>query len=230
MKKLLSLPVFLIAALIIALLAPAPAQAGTRPTFRFKQESAAPDSQETARKAPVFEPAGFLGLGILSLKDAAAKKIQTGASGLMFDLNGGFSLFRILCFGAGVEAVFLKDENPFSMSTTGGERSSSVWPLVYYAQAGLQAPFPVRAKGGYFPVRLACFYGAMGVSVKRSITDCIDCGEQKLSLKGGSFIRPEVRVQFESGLEIALSYFAYCDCSDLKSAVLISAGFSKMRD
>jgi len=178
---------------------------------------------KTAKKPPVeFIFTG--GLGVTTLKSAAANRIQTGSGGFSFDLGGGVRFFNIFDIGVGAGICWLKDNNPFTNSTTGGERSSSVWPLLYYAQGGLQVPLPIRAGSGAFPVWIAFHAGTMGVSAKRSISNCTNCDEEKLSLRGGTFYTPEIRLQLESGIYIGLGYTIFCACADLKSRIMLTMG------
>jgi hypothetical protein len=184
-------------------------------------------AQEPGKRAAKNPPVEFIftgGLGVTTLKSAAADHIQTGSGGLSFDLGGGLRFFNIFDFSVGAGACWLKDNNPFTNSTTGGERSSSVWPLVYYAGAGLQLPIPIRAGSGDFPVWVAFHAGTMGISAKRSISNCIDCDEEKLSLRGGTFYTPEIRLRLENGIYIGVGYTVFCACADLKSRIMLTMG------
>jgi hypothetical protein len=180
------------------------------------------ESEGAAEKKQLVRIIGTGGLGVATLKASAADKIRTGSGGLFLELGGGLQFFNSFDIGIGVAAQFLKDNDKFTNSTTGGDLSSSVWPLLYYAQAGLQAPIPFRNKNRDFPVWLAFHIGTLGVSVDRSIGNCVGCDREKLSLKGGTFYRPEVRLQVKPGLHIGLGYTIFCDCADYKSMIAVT--------
>lgn len=184
-------------------------------------------AQEPAKERIFAPPAEFIfigGLGVTSLKTTAADRIRTSRGGFSFDLGGGVRFFNIFDFGVGASLCWLADHDEFTNSTTGGERSSSVWPLLYYAQAGIQLPVPIRAKTGLFPVWVAFHAGTMGVSVDRSISTCTNCDVEKLSLKGGWFYTPEVRLNLGNGMYVGLGYTVFCSCSELKSRVMVTMG------
>jgi hypothetical protein len=163
------------------------------------------------------------GLGAGTVKAAAADRMRTGKGGFLFDLGVGAQFFNIVDIGIGAGMLWLADHDEFTNSTTGGERSSSVWPLFYYAQTGLQVPVPIRNRGGDFPVWLAFHVGSMGVSVNRSISSCTNCDVEKLSMKGAKFYyRPEVRLQIARGVHMGLAYTFFCDCSDFKNMITLT--------
>ena len=183
-----------------------------------------PGAREGAGLSPPVEFIFLGGLGVTNLTPDAAKRIRTSQGGFSFDLGGGVRFFKIFDIGVGAAMCWLADRDEFTNSTTGGERSSSVWPLLYYAQAGVQVPVPVRAKNGNFPVWLAFHAGTMGVSVDRSISSCTNCDVEKLSLKGGWFYTPEIRLELESGIYIGVGYTVFCSCAELKSRFMVTMG------
>jgi len=201
--------------------ATSPAAAGTVLRLALGAPSADRAAAEPADKSAV-QPFVSLGLGVTSIKSSAAARIQTGGSGFTFGLGAGLTFFNVFDLGVGADLIWLRDDNPFTNSTTGGDRSSSVWPLTYYAQAGLCVPVPIRNESGHFPVWVACYGGVFGVSVERSIAECIDCDVEKLSLAGGHYLRPEIRLRLEERVFLCLGYTIYCACSDFKNAVTLS--------
>ena len=166
----------------------------------------------------------FMGaLGAGTVKASAADRLRTGNGGLLFDLGVGAQFFNIVDIGVGAGLLWLADHDQFTNSTTGGERSSSVWPIFYYAQTGLQVPVPIRNRAGSFPVWLAFHVGSMGVSADRSIAYCSDCDVEKLSMKGAKYYyRPEIRLQIAPGVHMGLAYTIFCNCSDFKNMIALT--------
>lgn len=163
------------------------------------------------------------GLGAGSIKASAADRMRTGGGGFLFDLGVGAQFFNVLDIGVGVGMLWLADHDEFTNSTTGGERSSSVWPIFYYAQTGLQLPVPIRNQNREFPVWLAFHAGSMGVSADRSISYCTGCDVEKLSMKGARFYyRPEIRLQIAHGVHMGLAYTLFCNCTDFKNMITVT--------
>jgi hypothetical protein len=163
------------------------------------------------------------GIGAGSVKASAADRMRTGEGGFLFDLGVAAQFFRVLDIGIGGGMLWLADHDEFTNSTTGGERSSSVWPIFYYAQTGLQLPVPIRSRNRDFPVWLAFHVGSMGVSADRSIAYCTGCDVEKLSMKGARFYyRPEIRLQINNGMFIGLGYTIFCNCSDFKNMITLT--------
>lgn len=182
------------------------------------QETGQPEER---KNRPVeFIILGNLGYG--TIKASAADRMRTSSGGIMFDLGGGLRFFNIFDIGVGGGMVWLADRDKFTNSTTGGERSSSVWPLYYYAQAGIQLPVPIGKKDGAFPVWIALHAGSVGVSVDRSVSYCIGCDVEELSMKGGTFLRPEIRLQANKGIYVGLGFALFSGSSDFKNMITLT--------
>jgi hypothetical protein len=191
-----------------------------------------PDGQEDQTyQEEKISPVKFFGLfdlGVASLKDASANKLRTSSSGFAFGFGGGIVIFKFFDVGVGFGLVFLKDKDPFTNLTTGGEKTSSVAPLYYYAQAGIQVPIPFKNKRGLFPLWIGAHEGVMGVSAKREIANCIDCDKEKMSFIGRTYFKPEIKIQVAREIFIGAAYSIFCRCSDFKKMItlFLSANFS----
>ncbi len=190
--------------------------------------------QDPACQEEEIKPYKFIvmmDLGVASLKKASADRLRTSVSGFTFGLGGGVVFFKFFDIGAGFGLVFLKDKDPFSNWTTGGTKTSSVTPLYYYAQAGVQVPIPIKNKSGLFPFWISAHEGVMGVSATREIANCIDCDKEKLSFTGRTYFKPEIRFQIARGVFVGTAYTIFCNCSDFKNMVtfFFSGNFARAR-
>jgi hypothetical protein len=203
------------------------------PTFSL---AGGPESRPNGQEDQTYQeekisPVKFFGLfdlGVTSLKDASANKLRTSSSGFTFGLGGGIVFFKFFDVGVGFGLVFLKDKDPFTNLTTGGEKASSVAPLYYYAQAGVQVPIPFKNKRGLFPLWIGAHEGVMGVSATREIANCIDCDKEKLSFIGRTYFKPEIKIQIARNVFIGAAYSIFCRCSDFKNVItlFLNANFS----
>lgn len=132
--------------------------------------------------------------------------------------------------GVGFGLVFLKDKDPFANLTTGGEKTSSVAPLYYYAQVGVQVPIPFKNKRGLFPLWIGAHEGVMGISATREIANCIDCDKVKMSFIGRTYFKPEIKIQVAREIFIGAAYSIFCRCSDFKNVITLffSGNFSEV--
>jgi hypothetical protein len=181
-------------------------------------------------KISPLKPFALMDLGVASLKDASADKLRTSSSGFTFGLGGGIVFFKFFDIGVGFGIAFLKDKDPFTNLTTGGEKTSSVAPVFYYAQAGVQVPIPFKNKRGLFPLWIGAHEGVMGVSATREIANCIDCDKKKLSFVGRTYFKPEIKIQVAREIFIGAAYSIFCRCSDFKNVItlFISGNFSEV--
>jgi len=175
-------------------------------------------------KISPLKPFVLMDLGIASLKDASASSLRTSSSGFTFGLGGGIVIFKFFDIGVGFGIVFLKDKDPFTNLTTGGEKTSSVSPLFYYAQAGVQVPIPFKNKRGLFPLWIGAHEGVMGVSATREIGNCVDCDKEKLSFIGRAYFQPEIKIQVARDVFIGAAYSIFCRCSDFKNKITLFFG------
>jgi hypothetical protein len=175
-------------------------------------------------KISPLKPFVLMDLGVASLKDAGADKLRTSSSGFTFGLGGGIVFFKFFDIGVGFGIVFLKDKDPFTNLTTGGEKTSSVAPIFYYAQAGVQVPIPFKNKSGLFPLWIGAYEGVMGVSATREIADCIDCDKEKLRFIGRTYFQPEIKIQVAREIFIGVAYTIFCRCSDFKNKITLFFG------
>ncbi len=181
-------------------------------------------------KISPLKPFVLMDLGIASLKDASAGRLKTSSSGFTFSLGGGIVFFKFFDIGVGFGMIFLKDKDPFTNLTTGGEKTSSVSPLFYYAQAGVQVPIPFKNKSGLFPLWIGAHEGVMGVSATREIASCLDCDKEKLSFIGRTYFKPEIKIQVAREIFIGAAYSIFCRCSDFKNVITLffSGNFSEV--
>jgi hypothetical protein len=200
----------------------------SRPENRPAGQENQPYQEEKIRP---LKPFVLIDLGIASLKEASAGSLRTSSSGFTFGLGGGIVFFKFFDVGVGFGIVFLKDKDPFTNLTTGGEKTSSVAPVFYYGQAGVQVPIPFKNKSGLFPLWIGAHEGVMGVSATREIADCIDCDKEKLSFKGRTYFQPEIKIQVAREVFIGAAYTIFCRCSDFKNKIILflSGNFSRAR-
>ncbi|MCX6577129.1 MAG: hypothetical protein NTV82_12150 [Candidatus Aminicenantes bacterium] len=175
-------------------------------------------------KISPLKPFVLMDLGIASLKDASASSLRTSSSGFTFGLGGGIVIFKFFDIGVGFGIVFLKDKDPFTNLTTGGEKSSSVAPVFYYLQAGVQVPIPFKNKRGLFPLWIGAHEGVMGVSATREIGNCVDCDKEKLSFIGRTYFQPEIKIQVARDVFVGAAYSIFCRCSDFKNKITLFFG------
>jgi hypothetical protein len=196
-------------------------------SFSLVKEKKGQPAEEAAPGAPHKNSSpvrffGFADLGAASLKPEAAERIQVGETGVMFTMGAGLRFFSVFDAGAGIGMVFFKDHNPFTNFTTGGERKSTVTPLLYFAQVGLQVPIPVKNAKGFYPVWLATHVGAMGVSADRSIPMCSNCDVEDIKMKSGSFVKPEFKIMLAPNVSFGVAYWLYCDKCDFKDMITLT--------
>jgi len=180
-------------------------------------------------KISPLKPFVLMDLGIASLKDASASSLRTSSSGFTIGLGGGIVLFKFFDIGVGFGMVFFKDKDPLAHLTTGGAKSSSVSPLFYYAQAGVQVPIPFKNKRGLFPLWIGAHEGVIGFSGTREIGDCL-CDLEKLSFIGRTYFQPEIKIQVAREIFIGVAYTVFCRCSDFKNKITLffSGNFSRI--
>jgi hypothetical protein len=220
-----------VAVLASAILIPAEAVEGqssdSSPGFTLvRQTRGEPQEGQTRktaeRQARPIQVIGYLDLGVATMKSDTASRLQTSRSGFAFSLGGGLSFFKFFDVGVGFGLVFLKDKNPFTNLTTGGERKSTVTPLIYFAQVGLQVPIPIKNASGLFPVWIGVHAGPMGVSASRDIPTCSNCDVEKLSFKGGSFLKPEIKLQIARHVFFGLAYTLFCPKCEFENMITLS--------
>lgn len=166
-----------------------------------------------------------LGLDLLtgSIESATASQQGTGSRAWGFLVNGGVTAFRILDLSADVGVVDVSDKDAFSENTTAGVKTSSVSAFLGTVAVGLRTP-PLDLGDEDTPATLSAGVnlGHTWLSAERSIVNCVDCTEEDLEIRAGSFWEPGLHVT-PGGRRWGISarYRIYGGASDLKDSVMI---------
>ena len=134
-----------------------------------------------------------------SVKPGAAQEVGVGTQGFGIQVNGSVTAFRYLAVSLDLGILGLKDERPFEENTTDGEKRSSIDGGMYSLAAGLRTPS--LALGGPTGPRLSAGVngGVTGLDMDRTITECVDCTNENLSLRAGTFVEPALHLTFGRG-------------------------------
>ena len=155
-----------------------------------------------------------------SVKSEAAEEVGVGTQGFGIQVNGSVTAFRFLAISLDLGVLGLKDERPFRENTTGGEKSSSIDGGMYSLAAGLRTPSLVL--GGLTGPQLSAGVnaGVTGLDIDRTIAECVDCTNENLKLRAGTFLEPALHLTFgRGGLSARLR--VYNSDSDFGEAVMI---------
>jgi hypothetical protein len=182
-------------------------------------------AQQTAAPQPAVQPATRwyqprMGLEFLvgSMDETTADDQGTGTSarGLQFAL--GVTALRVVDVSVDLGIMGLPDEASFSQETTQGEQESTVAAGIATVAAGLRTP--ALRLGGPISVSGGVNVGHTFLSAERSITNCLDCHAEDVSIGAGSFWEPGVLV-FHNRTGLSARYRMYGDGSDVRNVVLI---------
>lgn len=149
------------------------------------------------------------GLGAAILKDRAADRLGTARGGPALELGIGVEFLDFFDFGIGAAAQYLKGRETAASPASGEDPPGSLWPLLFFVQAGVQAPVPLWKRGGEFPVRLVFHAGRFGIQADRPMA-------------GKWYYRPEIRLRIAPGMSAGIGYTFYCDCSDYRSTFALT--------
>lgn len=186
---------------------PAPPPHPAPTALPSRSPASASDPAPVARQAltaGIFvpnHPAGFLlsmGSGIAWLNKQSAAAHRIGDSGATFNSSLGFTIWDVFMVSGALSVAFPPDHASFKQQVVpevgGGDprtEESSLTVLSYSIAAGLRSPFLAlgSTSNGWVATALFAEYGTAGVSGTRSISNCVDCREDELSMSGGPFWR-----------------------------------------
>lgn len=163
-------------------------------------------------------------IGQYSIDSKTAKEEGIEESGLAL----GADLYTVLAdhlrVGGGFFSLFMGDNEQYDMMVEDQngnvfEAESSAAVGAFYGEIGLTAqPLP--------KLRTDLTYGyGLGVS-NRQISNCMDCGAEKLDVSVGSFIKPRISYIFRqnqgSHIAAGLEYTHFLADSDMESGLMLS--------
>jgi hypothetical protein len=120
---------------------------------------------------------------------AGAQLVGARSWGMQFD--GGLLVKRHLYLGLDFGPQFLSDHASFTQNTTAGTKSSGAM-LVYFSAVAGPRTGPFRLVPGIAPVALGLYGGVSTTVAERSIDNCLDCRQDKMSIPGGTFVQPTI--------------------------------------
>lgn len=173
-----------------------------------------------AQAQPQLDTRISLDLLTSSVEREAAQAAGVGKQGFGIQVNGSVTAFRILALSLDLGVLGLKDERPFRENTTDGEKSSSIDGGMFSLAAGLRTP-PLALEGPNGP-RLSAGVNAgyTGLDIDRTIAQCVDCTNENLSLRAGTFLEPALHLTFGRG-GLSARYRVYGGDSNFGNAVML---------
>jgi hypothetical protein len=150
-------------------------------------------SRAPAQSAPA-RTWGFVGSldGLTSQYEHGGGASGVGSRGWGLAFNVAATAGGILMGGADIGFAGVGDDSSFTNSTTGGTRESSTSTFFASAYAGLKTPiFALNAARTRRAV-LGATVGYSSWSGKRSISSCVNCDEEDVRIRGGTYVEPFV--------------------------------------
>lgn len=182
-------------------------------------------AQQTAAPQPAVQPVNrwyqprmgidFM-LGRMEEGTAEAQGTGTSARGLQFAM--GVTALRVVDVSVDLGIMGLPDERSFSQETTQGEMESTVAAAMATVAAGLRTP--ALRLGGPISASAGVNVGHTFLSAERSITNCVDCHAEDVSIGAGSFWEPGLLV-FHNRTGLSARYRMYGDGSDVRNVMMI---------
>lgn len=162
------------------------------------------------------------------MEPIAADSAGVGSRAWGVQLTGGLVAYRVLSLNVDGGILLMSDEAPFTQETTQGEKTSGVGAGIGSVSAGLRTP-PLPL-GGTTPRFLSAGVnaGRSWVNVTRTITHCIDCHGEEVSVRAGTFWEPVLEVGNGRGA-VTARYRVYGGGSDLQNALMIGVTVSPRR-
>jgi hypothetical protein len=177
-------------------------------------------AEAAAQSQPQVDTRVSFDLLASSVDADAAEEAGVGAQGFGIQVNGSVTAFRFLAISLDLGVLGLKDERPFEENTTQGEKSSSIDAGMFSLAAGLRTP-PL-ALGDATGPRLSAGVNAgyTGLDIDRTIAQCLDCTNENLNLRAGTFLEPALHLTFGRG-GLSARYRLYEGGSSFRDAVMI---------
>jgi hypothetical protein len=120
---------------------------------------------------------------------AASQKVGARSWGVQFDAAYTFGKYFVVA--ADFAPNGLSDKAGFTETTTIGDKSSSAMLLYMSAMAGARTA-PFRIIPGLAATSFGLYGGASTTRGERSISECVDCTTQNISIDGGTFVQPTI--------------------------------------
>jgi hypothetical protein len=173
-----------------------------------------------AQAQPQLDTRISLDLLTSSVEGQAAEEAGVGTQGFGLQVNGTVTAFRVLAVSLDLGVLGLKDERQFRQNTTQGEKSSSIDAGMFALAVGLRTP-PLALEGATGP-RLSAGVNAgyTGLDIDRTIAECVDCHNENLNLRAGTFLEPALHLTFGRG-GLSARYRVYGGESSFQDAVMI---------
>ena len=155
-----------------------------------------------------------------SVNADAAEEAGVGTQAYGIQVNGAVTAFRVLAISLDLGVMGMKDERQFRQNTNQGEKTSSIDAGMFSLAAGLRTP-PLSLQGAAGPrVSAGVNAGYTGVDIDRTIAQCVDCENENLTLRAGTFWEPALHVTFGRG-GLSARYRVYGGDSSFQDAVMI---------
>lgn len=181
----------------------------------------------SAQQTPVVPRYGF-DIITTGMERIAADSAGVGSRAWGVQLTGGVVAYRVLSLNVDGGILLMSDEAPFTQETTQGEKTSGVGAGIGSVSAGLRTP-PLSL-GGANPRFLSAGVnaGRSWVNVTRTITHCVDCHGETVSVRAGTFWEPVLEVGNGRG-GFTARYRVYGGGSDIRNALMIGVTVSPQR-
>ena len=155
-----------------------------------------------------------------SVESEAAEEAGVGTQAYGLQVNTAVTAFRFLAVSLDLGVLGIKDERQFREGTTQGEKSSSIDAGMFSLAVGLRTP--VLSLDGQTGPRVSAGVNAgyTGVDIDRTIADCVDCTNENLNLRAGTFLEPAVHLTFGRG-GVSARYRRYGGDSSFQDALMI---------
>lgn len=177
-------------------------------------------SQAAAQAQPRLDTRISLDLLTSSVDSEAAEEAGVGTQGYGLQVNGTVTAFRVLAVSLDLGVLGLKDERQFRQNTTQGEKSSSIDAGMFALAVGLRTP-PLSLDGSTGPrVSAGVNAGYTGLDIDRTIAECVDCHNEELNLRAGTFLEPALHLTFGRG-GLSARYRVYGGESSFQDALMI---------
>lgn len=177
-------------------------------------------AKAAAQAQPQIDTRISLDLLASSVDGEAAEEAGVGTQAFGFQVNGAVTAFRFLAVSLDLGVLGIKDERQFREGTTQGEKSSSIDAGMFSLAVGLRTP-ALSLDGQTGPrVSGGVNAGYTGVDIDRTIAQCVDCTNENLSLRAGTFLEPALHLTFGRG-GVSARYRRYGGDSSFQDALMI---------
>lgn len=173
-----------------------------------------------AQAQPQLDTRISLDLLASSVNGDAAEEAGVGTQAYGIQVNGAVTAFRYVAVSLDLGVLGIKDERQFREGTTQGEKSSSIDAGMFSLAVGLRTP-QLSLEGQTGPrVSAGVNAGYTGVDIDRTIAQCVDCTNENLNLRAGTFLEPALHVTFGRG-GVSARYRRYGADSSFQDALMV---------